>query len=43
LVELLLKNRSPLNATDSAGYTPLHHAIAEGHGMLLNTPEGFSI
>ncbi|OBT89522.1 hypothetical protein VE02_01123 [Pseudogymnoascus sp. 03VT05] len=32
LVELLLKNRSPLNATDSAGYTPLHHAIAEGHG-----------
>jgi len=33
MVELLLKNKSPLNATDIAGYTPLHHAIAEGHGM----------
>ncbi len=33
MVELLLKNKSPLNATDMAGYTPLHHAIAEGHGM----------
>lgn len=32
MVELLLKNKSPLNATDSAGQTPLHHAIAEGHG-----------
>jgi len=32
VVELLLKNRSPLNAADVAGYTPLHHAVAEGHG-----------
>jgi 26S proteasome non-ATPase regulatory subunit 10 len=35
MVELLLKNRSPLNATDVAGQTPLHHAIAEGHGKQL--------
>ena len=28
IVSLLLKNRSPLNATDNEGYTPLHHAIA---------------
>lgn len=32
MVKLLLKNRSPLNATDGEGYTPLHHAVAEGHG-----------
>ncbi|KAH7136607.1 hypothetical protein EDB81DRAFT_86184 [Dactylonectria macrodidyma] len=32
MVLLLLKNKSPLNATDNEGYTPLHHAIAEGHG-----------
>ena len=32
MVELLLKNKSPLNASDIAGQTPLHHAIAEGHG-----------
>lgn len=32
MVNLLLKNKSPLNATDSAGYTALHHAVAEGHG-----------
>jgi 26S proteasome non-ATPase regulatory subunit 10 len=32
MVELLLKNRSPINAADVAGQTPLHHAIAEGHG-----------
>lgn len=32
MVELLLKNRSPLNPADVAGQTPLHHAIAEGHG-----------
>ena len=32
MVNLLLKARSPLNATDSAGYTALHHAVAEGHG-----------
>ncbi|KAH8893726.1 ankyrin [Thozetella sp. PMI_491] len=32
MVNLLVKNKSPLNATDSAGYTALHHAVAEGHG-----------
>lgn len=32
MVELLLKNNSPLNAADNAGQTPLHHAVAEGHG-----------
>lgn len=39
LVELLLQNKSPLNAADVAGQTPLHHAIAEGHGKasLLST------
>mgnify|MGYP005989078177 CR=1 FL=1 len=35
IILLLLKNMSPLNATDNEGYTPLHHAIAEGHGMFL--------
>lgn len=37
MVNLLLKNRSPLNATDSAGYTALHHAVAEGHGRCSST------
>lgn len=32
MVNLLLKANSPLNATDVAGYTALHHAVAEGHG-----------
>ena len=32
MLNLLIKHHSPLNATDSAGQTPLHHAIAEGHG-----------
>jgi 26S proteasome non-ATPase regulatory subunit 10 len=32
MVELLLKHRSPLNPADIAGQTPLHHAVAEGHG-----------
>ncbi|KAE9377169.1 ankyrin [Stipitochalara longipes BDJ] len=32
MVELLLKNKSPINASDVAGQTPLHHAVAEGHG-----------
>ncbi|KAI0188392.1 ankyrin repeat-containing domain protein [Astrocystis sublimbata] len=32
MVKLLLEHRSPLNATDVAGYTALHHAVAEGHG-----------
>jgi hypothetical protein len=36
ILSLLLKNRSPLNATDNEGYTPLHHAIAEGHGKFLS-------
>ncbi|KAK1598096.1 ankyrin repeat-containing domain protein [Colletotrichum navitas] len=33
MVMLLIKNKSPLNATDASGYTALHHAVAEGHGM----------
>jgi ankyrin repeat protein len=33
MLNLLIKHRSPINATDSAGQTALHHAIAEGHGM----------
>ncbi|KAL9013232.1 MAG: hypothetical protein Q9173_002061 [Seirophora scorigena] len=32
MVNLLLENRSPLNATDISNYTALHHAISEGHG-----------
>lgn len=32
MVKLLLENRSPINVTDVAGYTALHHAVAEGHG-----------
>ncbi|KAH6854564.1 putative proteasome regulatory protein [Chaetomium sp. MPI-CAGE-AT-0009] len=32
MLNLLIKHRSPINATDSAGQTALHHAIAEGHG-----------
>ncbi|KXX75190.1 hypothetical protein MMYC01_205895 [Madurella mycetomatis] len=32
MINLLLKHRSPINATDSAGQTALHHAVAEGHG-----------
>lgn len=32
MVELLLRHKSPLNASDSAGQTALHHACAEGHG-----------
>lgn len=34
MVKLLIENGSPLNATDVAGYTALHHAVAEGHGKL---------
>ncbi|KAH8199052.1 hypothetical protein TruAng_006790 [Truncatella angustata] len=30
MINLLVKNKSPLNATDSTGYTALHHAVAEG-------------
>ena len=32
LVQLLIANKSPIDATDIAGQTPLHHAVAEGHG-----------
>lgn len=32
MVDLLIKYKSPLNAVDSYGQTPLHHAVAEGHG-----------
>ena len=32
MVDLLIKHNSSLNATDVDGFTPLHHAIAEGHG-----------
>ena len=35
MVELFIKHRSPLNASDDAGQTPLHHAVAEGHGTYL--------
>lgn len=32
MINLLVKNKSPLNATDVSGHTALHHAVAEGHG-----------
>lgn len=32
MVKLLLDNLSPLNSQDRSGLTPLHHAVAEGHG-----------
>lgn len=32
MVKLLLDNLSPLNPQDQSGLTPLHHAVAEGHG-----------
>ncbi|KZZ94811.1 Ankyrin repeat-containing domain protein [Moelleriella libera RCEF 2490] len=35
MVRLLLQCRSPLNAADNEGYTPLHHAVAEGHAIAL--------
>ena len=37
MISLLLKHRSPLDAADSAGYTALHRAIAEGHGAHLSS------
>jgi 26S proteasome non-ATPase regulatory subunit 10 len=47
MVSLLLKNRSPLDATDNEGYTPLHHAVAEGHGdvavLLLKEGADFTL
>jgi 26S proteasome non-ATPase regulatory subunit 10 len=42
MVELLLKNKSPLNATDMDGYTPLHHAVAEGHGIKSSLLKAFA-
>lgn len=42
MVKLLLKHRSPINATDSSGYTPLHHAVAEGHGPYSPPPSSWS-
>jgi 26S proteasome non-ATPase regulatory subunit 10 len=35
MVDLLIKHKSPINASDVAGQTPLHHAVAEGHGMTV--------
>lgn len=32
MINLLIKNKTPLNATDRDGQTALHHAVAEGHG-----------
>ncbi|OAQ98922.1 hypothetical protein LLEC1_01088 [Akanthomyces lecanii] len=32
MCQLLLKKLSPTNPQDVEGYTPLHHAVAEGHG-----------
>ncbi|KAK0632885.1 ankyrin repeat-containing domain protein [Immersiella caudata] len=41
MVNLLIKAKSPLNATDNSGYTALHHAVAEGHGRRRDGQEGF--
>lgn len=32
MLNLLVAQKSPLNATDADGQTALHHAVAEGHG-----------
>ena len=32
IVNLLLEHRSPIDASDIGGWTPLHHACAESHG-----------
>ncbi|PKS07852.1 hypothetical protein jhhlp_006460 [Lomentospora prolificans] len=32
MIKLLLSHKSPIDATDVSGYTPFHHAVAEGHG-----------
>ncbi|KAJ4424763.1 putative ankyrin-repeat protein [Gnomoniopsis sp. IMI 355080] len=32
MINLLVAQKSPLNATDADGQTALHHAVAEGHG-----------
>ncbi|MCJ1269164.1 hypothetical protein MMC22_009053 [Lobaria immixta] len=31
-LKLLLEHKSPINTSDVAGFTALHHAISEGHG-----------
>ncbi|MCJ1468660.1 hypothetical protein MMC07_007289 [Pseudocyphellaria aurata] len=31
-LNLLLEHKSPINTSDIAGLTALHHAISEGHG-----------
>jgi 26S proteasome non-ATPase regulatory subunit 10 len=43
IVELLIKNKSPISATDVAGQTPLHHAVAEGHGMFCSSNSKFLV
>ncbi|PFH63349.1 hypothetical protein XA68_13806 [Ophiocordyceps unilateralis] len=47
MVRLLLQNRSPISPIDIEGFTPLHHAIAEGHGdvavVLLEEGADFTI
>ncbi len=43
MVNLLLKQRSPLDATDRSGQTALHHAVAEGHGMFFVSPLGTNL
>jgi len=42
MTTLLLRNRSPLNPTDGEGFTPLHHAVAEGHGACCPRPLSLS-
>ncbi|SCU86701.1 LAFA_0E02498g1_1 [Lachancea sp. 'fantastica'] len=32
IVELLCENKSPVNTKDTHGWTPLFHALSEGHG-----------
>ncbi len=35
MVNLLLDNQSPLNATDVANYTALHHGMYDDHSLFL--------
>ncbi|KAF4594502.1 ankyrin repeat domain containing protein [Ophiocordyceps camponoti-floridani] len=47
MIRLLLQSDSPINAADVEGFTPLHHAIAEGHGdaavVLLEKGADFTV
>ncbi|PHH80261.1 hypothetical protein CDD80_2284 [Ophiocordyceps camponoti-rufipedis] len=47
MIRLLLQSNSPINAADVEGFTPLHHAIAEGHGdaavVLLEKGADFTV